>query len=813
MPNKFTEKAQNTLNNALNAASELGHTYIGSEHILLGLLSEKDSIAARLLISRGAESARLRRAIINVSGMGSPSHVTPSDMTPRAKKVLESSALESARHNNSFIGTEHILFALLGERDCVAVRLLEAEGIFPADLIGDLNSYLCVSASRQERQPLKQDSKSSSDDKCKIRGAPMLSAHGKDLTATARDGRLDPTVGRDRETDRLIQILSRRNKNNPGLIGEPGVGKTAVVEGLAQRIVQRRVPESLASKRIITLNIPSMIAGAKYRGEFEDRMKTVMEEVEKNPDIILFIDEIHVIIGAGAAEGAVDAANIIKPALARGEMQVIGATTISEYRLRIEKDSALERRFQSILVNEPTEEEAISILMGIRSKYEEHHRLRISDDAIKAAVRLSTRYINDRFLPDKAIDLMDEAASKLRISDILYNNESRVREEKLSALLDKKRAAVEAQNFELAAEIRKKELSLRSEINDTECGSEYGSIMPLTVSDADIADVVTEWTGIPTSRILESEGRRLLSLEDNLRTRVIGQNEAVKAVSKAIRRSRLGLKDPRRPIGSFIFIGQSGVGKTELSLALAAEMFGSEASVIRLDMSEYMEKHSVSRLIGSPPGYVGYEEGGQLTERIRRRPYSVVLFDEIEKAHPDVFNLLLQVLEDGALTDSQGRKANFSNAIIIMTSNAGTGEEGNRTVLGFNDVPSPTVNDKMDIALRRTFRPEFLNRVDEVIYFEPLSREDIRNITQKMLNEITKRADSIGIRLDFDESVLSLLASEHFEKSCGARGMRRAITKLIEDRLSEEILAENISQSDSIRAFNNGGEVIFQKII
>lgn len=817
MSNKFTQKAQNTLNHALNIARDMGHTYIGSEHILLGLLEEKDSIATRLLTSKGASCKELKDAIIDISGIGSKSKVTPSDMTPRAKKIIEASASESARLGTSYIGTEHILYALLCERDCVAVRLLEAEGIPASELISDLNAYMNSSV-KQDKQSLRSEIRSLPEEKTKIKGAPILSTYGRDLTELAREGRLDPTVGREKETERVIQILSRRTKNNPCLIGEPGVGKTAVVEGLAERIVSKRVPDTLLNKRIITLNIPSMIAGAKYRGEFEDRMKSVMEEVEKNTDVILFIDEIHIIIGAGAAEGAVDAANIIKPALARGQMQVIGATTISEYRARIEKDSALERRFQSVTVNEPTEEEALSILRGLRSTYEEHHLLNITDEALEAAVKFSVRYIPDRFLPDKAIDLIDEAASKVRISKEAPSSKLSELRRELSALSEKKENAVLMQDFELAASVRDMERELKKRIDDAELAEVGISQGPrLSVYASHIADVVTEWTGIPVSRILEDEGHRLFSLEENLKKRIVGQDSAVTAICRAIRRGRIGLKDPQRPIGSFIFIGPSGVGKTELSSALACELFGSEKALIRLDMSEYMEKHSVSRLIGSPPGYVGYEDGGQLTERIRRRPYSVVLFDEIEKAHPDVFNILLQVLDDGVLTDSQGRRVLFSNTVIIMTSNAGASFEGSGQILGFSEISSSADREKaqkssMTDALKKSFRPEFLNRVDDIIFFKSLSQSDIEVIAQKMLSEIKVRASAIDIDVNFDPFVSVFLASLEGEDSMGARRIRKAVTSLVEDPLSEEILSGNIRAGEAVCASVYNGSIVFSTV-
>ncbi len=809
MSNKFTQKAQNTLNRALSFARELGHSYVGSEHLLMGLVAEKDSIASRLLLARGADTLRLRKSIIDIAGAGSPSHVSPEDMTPRAKKIIESSAAESVRQGNHYIGTEHLLLALLNERDCVGVRLLEAEGIPASELKSDLGAFL-GSTEKSRKSEAK-----GGEEKLRIRGAPTLSSYGRDLTDSAKEGKLDPIIGREKETERVIQILARRTKNNPCLIGEPGVGKTAVVEGLAQRIADGSVPEPLKEKRIITLDIPSMIAGAKYRGEFEERMKSVMEEVGKNHDIILFIDELHVIIGAGAAEGAVDAANIIKPALARGEMQIIGATTISEYRAHIEKDAALERRFQSVSVGEPDTEETIRILHGLRDKYEAHHKLTITDAAMEAAVRLSIRYIPDRYLPDKAIDLLDEAASRVRITAATLPSDCKDTEEELRTLAREKEEAISAQNFEEAALLRDREIEARRRLESYESlhkGNEEES--RIFVTEAHIADVVTAWTGIPVNNLLEDESRRLLSLETELKKTVIGQDHAIETVAKAIRRGRMGLKDPRRPIGSFIFLGQTGVGKTELSRALAMHMFGSDGALIRLDMSEYMEKHSVSRLIGSPPGYVGYEEGGQLTEKIRRKPYSVILFDEIEKAHPDVFNILLQVLEDGTLTDSRGRRVDFSNTVIIMTSNIGAKDGDRRKILGFaesgNEYERKTREMEMLSALRAEFRPEFLNRVDEMIVFEPLGSGELTAIAENMLLDISKRAEALGITLLFDPSVAAHLSEESFSTAYGARPLRRAVTRLIEDPLSAALLEKRIAAGDTVQACLRGTEIALE---
>ena len=810
MSNKFTQKAQNTLNCALTVARELGHTYIGSEHILLGLLSEKDSIAARLLLSRGADWNKMRRTVIDIAGAGSPSLVTPADMTPRAKKIIEASAAASAQHGNRYIGTEHLLYALLNERDCVGVRMLESEGIPASELKTDLSAFLSANGEKSRRT----EQKAPSEEKLKIRGAPVLSSYGRDLTEAARDGRMDPLIGREREIERVIQILSRRTKNNPCLIGEPGVGKTAVVEGLATRIVEGTVPDSLKKRRIITLDIPSMIAGAKYRGEFEERMKNVMEEVGKNPDIILFIDEFHVIIGAGAAEGAVDAANILKPALARGELQVIGATTISEYRKHIEKDAALERRFQSITVSEPDEEDAVRILLGLREKYEAHHQLSISDEAIRSAVRLSIRYIPDRFLPDKAIDLIDEAASLVRITSEIPSPDRKLLEDRLKELNKEKETAITEQQFEKAAHLRDQEQQIKFELDELQSNTERsGSASLPVVTSSHIADVVTGWTGIPVNNLLEDESQRLLSLEQELKKTVIGQEMAIQTVSGAIRRGRMGLKDPRRPIGSFIFLGQTGVGKTALALALAEQIFGSEAATIRLDMSEYMEKHSVSRLIGSPPGYVGYEEGGQLTEQLRRRPYSVLLLDEIEKAHPDVFNLLLQVLEDGALTDAQGRRISCANTIVIMTSNLGSNPEEQRKILGFSssDSTDGTLRhereSEMLSALKKQFPPEFLNRVDDIIVFQPLGKTELSRIADRMLDDIVKRAKELGITLTFEVDLPSFLAEKSFSAAYGARPLRRAVIRLLEDPLSLALLEGRIACGDRVHAFPLGERI------
>ncbi len=818
MNNRFTQKAQNTLNNALRFAAEMGHTYIGSEHILLALTAEADSVAAKVLAEKGLNTEKLKSEIAALSGLGTGSSVSPADMTPRTKRIIEGSAMESVRHGQGYIGTEHLLLSLLSERDAVAVQILEHLGVSAADLKNEILALLEHTAGSGEQKGRPTGAKGQSS---ALSGTPTLASYGRDLTALAKSGKIDPIIGRDKETERVIQILSRRQKNNPCLIGEPGVGKTAVVEGLAQKIADGAVPETLKGKTVVTLDIAGMVAGAKYRGEFEERLKSVMEEVAKNPQIILFIDEIHTIVGAGAAEGAVDAANILKPALARGEMQVIGATTIQEYRKHIEKDAALERRFQSVTVGEPTPEESILILKGLRDKYEAHHKLKISDEAIDAAVNLSARYIADRFLPDKAIDLIDEAASRLRISAHTSPPDLKETEEKLSALSNEKEEAVSAQDFERAAALRDEEKTLRETYDKAKKDWESAvSDKSLTLGENDIADVVTQWTGIPVSRLLEEESERLLHLEEHLQRRVIGQDAAVSAVARAIRRGRMGLKDPRRPIGSFIFLGPTGVGKTELCKALAELLFGDANAMIRMDMSEYMEKHSVSKLIGSPPGYVGFEEGGQLTEKIRRRPYSVVLFDEIEKAHPDVFNILLQVLEDGVLTDSQGRKVDFKNTILIMTSNVGasamTGPA--RGTLGFAQSEATATSDKERTdgkvmeALKATFRPEFLNRIDDIIIFNRLTEENICAIAALLLQEVAKRVQNIGISVAFGEDVAALMAKEGFDPVYGARPLRRAIVRLIEDAFSGAMLEGRFKAGDTVTAKVEDGKVTFEKV-
>ncbi len=797
MNQKFTKKAQNVLNLTQKYAAELGHTYIGSEHLLMGLVGEQDCIAAKLLLAKGADLARVHDAVASLTGVGSCSSVSPEDMTPRLRKILEGAAQQSSSTAQSYIGTEHLLLAMCCEHDAVGTRILEGLGIAVGDLVTDCHGLMST------------PKKSAKPGKGKEKPENVLLGYGKDLTAMAKTGMLDPVIGRDEESARVIQILSRKQKNNPCLIGEPGVGKTAVVEGLALRIAAKEVPENLLRKQIISLDLASMIAGAKYRGEFEERFKAVLQRASSDPDVILFIDEIHTIIGAGAAEGAVDAANIIKPALARGEMQVIGATTLAEYRRYIEKDAALERRFQSVLVKEPTTEQALEILKGLRGRYEEHHALRISDRALEAAVTMSQRYITDRFLPDKAIDLVDEAAARLRLSLCKASPEIKSLQQQLSDLSAQKQLAVNEQDFLQAAALHEQETALQGKLTALQLGlHEDQAHNAPTVTEQEIAQVVTQWTQIPVTALLRSERDRLLQLESELCTRVIGQEEAAGAIASAIRRARTGMKPPGRPIGSFVFLGHTGVGKTCMCKALAHALFGTESAMIRLDMSEYMEKHSVSKLIGAPPGYVGFEEGGQLTERVRRAPYSVILFDEIEKAHPDVFHLLLQVLDEGILTDSQGRHVDFSNTVIIMTSNAGAGKRSR--AIGFAANEGTRESEQMKAALASLFPAEFLGRVDKVIVFSDLSLEHAGSIADIMLKEVANRAQANGLYLTFDREVAAWIARIGYAPEKGARELRGAITEHVEDALATALLEGSIATGSKVKACIKDGKIIFE---
>lgn len=816
--NRFTESAQNAINLAAESAMELGHNYVGTEHMLLGLIKEGDGVAAKILESNDINEENVTEAIREMLGTGEPVKEMPNSFTPRTKYVVQRSAVEARRLGHNYVGTEHLLIALLRETSSIAAKILISLGANPQKLYSDVLNML----SDDDGEAIGNGSQyggygqyGTGDNSEKQSGrsqksdCPTLMKFGRDLTQMAREGKLDPIIGRDKAIERVIQILSRRSKNNPCLIGEPGVGKTAVAEGLAQKIANGEVPEILKDKRVITLEMSSMLAGAKYRGEFEERLKKAMDEIRKSGKIILFIDELHTIIGAGAAEGAIDAANILKPALSRGEIQIVGATTLGEYRKYIEKDAALERRFQPITLDEPTPEETLEILKGIRDKYEAHHRVKISDKALEAAVNLSIRYISDRFLPDKAIDLIDEAASRLKLKNMTAPPDVREIEEKIEAVKAEKEAAITTQEYERAAKLRDDEKSLREKLRETkENWSKDNVNSDSEVTENEIAEIISLWTGIPVKTLEESESERLLRLEEILHSRVVGQDEAVKAVAKAIRRGRVGLKDPKRPIGSFIFLGPTGVGKTELSKALAEAMFGDEDSIIRVDMSEYMEKHSVSKMVGSPPGYVGFDEGGQLTDKVRTKPYSVILFDEIEKAHPDVFNILLQILEDGILTDSQGRRVDFRNTIIIMTSNLGacliTG--GGTKQLGFSAMDDDAESErdyaqiKEDVLgeLKQAFKPEFLNRVDEIIVFHKLTKSNIKEIAVKMLESLGNRLRDNGITAEFTESAVEKISENGFDDNYGARPLRRAIQSDIEDMVAESMLEGKIKPGDAV---------------
>ena len=808
---RYTPQAKEALSLAVGMAESLNHGYVGTEHLLIGLLQEGTGVAARVLEENGVEESKVVELVSQlISPNTSVQMAENAAYTPRARRVIENSYREAVRFKAAQIGTEHILIAILREGDCVASRLLNTMGISVQKL------YIDLLAAMGEDAPSIKDEMQRGNSGKRGSSTPALDSYSRNLTQMALDGKLDPVIGREHEIQRVIQILSRRTKNNPCLIGEPGVGKTAVVEGLAQRIAAGDVPDTIADKRVMTLDLSGMVAGSKYRGEFEERIKKVIAEVVEAKDVLLFIDEIHTIIGAGGAEGALDASNILKPSLARGELQLIGATTINEYRKYIEKDSALERRFQPVTVDEPSEEESIAILKGLRSRYEEHHRVEITDDALEAAVKLSSRYINDRFLPDKAIDLIDEAASKVRLSN--YTKPSKIKdyEAQIDDLEEEKESAIRDEAYEKAGDIKKKQEKLKEKIRLTlEKWEKEKETRKLVVGENEVADVVAGWTKIPVKKLAQEESERLKNLEGILHERVVGQEEAVTAVSKAIRRGRIGLKDPKRPIGSFLFLGPTGVGKTELSKALAEAMFGTESSLIRVDMSEYMEKHSVSKMIGSPPGYVGYEEGGQLSEKVRRNPYSVILFDEIEKAHPDVFNILLQVLDDGHITDAQGRKIDFKNTIIIMTSNAGAENIIAPKRLGFGVATDAKADHefmkgRVMEEVKRLFKPEFLNRIDEIIVFHQLTKEHMKGIADIMLRGIEKRSkEQLGITLTVNEAAKDLLIDKGYDDKYGARPLRRTIQSLLEDKMAEEILDGKLKKGVNVEVDCEEGKLTF----
>ena len=802
---KFTERGQRALIAAQREAAQLGRTYVGTEHLLLGVLTEPGGATAVL---KGITLDAARAEIIQILGRGEES-VEGKQMvyTPRTKKVIEQSVREARELKQNYVSTEHILLALMREREGVAAHVLIKMGM---DLSKARDELLRILTGADEESGAAGDGEKSD--------TPILNQFSRDLTAAARSGKLDPVVGRAQETERIVQILSRRRKNNPVLIGEPGVGKSAIVEGLSQLIIDGGIPEILRGKRVVSLDLASMLAGAKYRGEFEERLKNAIAEINKAGNIILFIDELHPIVGAGASEGAIDAANLLKPALARGELQCIGATTLNEYHKHIEKDAALERRFQPVNVGEPSREESVEILKGLRDRYEAHHRVRITDEAIAAAVYLSDRYISDRFLPDKAIDLIDEAASRVRIKAFTAPPDMKEQQGQLEALNKETEEAVAHEDFEKAAHLRDRKKALQSEMAERRSAWERSRNSKVEiVGEDEVAQIVGAWTGIPVSRITEDESRRLVNLEGILHERVVGQEEAVKSVARAIRRARAGLKDPNRPIGSFIFLGPTGVGKTELCKALAEALFGDEDSMIRIDMSEYMEKHSVSRMIGSPPGYVGHEEGGQLTEKVRRKPYAVILLDEVEKAHPDVFNILLQILEDGRLTDGQGRVVDFKNAVIVMTSNAGAHAIKKQRSLGFGGSENSertyeAMKENIMGEVKNIFRPEFLNRVDEIIVFHALEQAEIDAIARLLLGQVCARLAERGIELDVDESALKIISASGYDLQYGARPLRRAIQRMVEDALSEEILMGNIRLGDHVRVIADGDKLAFEPV-
>ena len=796
----FTQKANKALNLAMTCAGEMGHNYIGTEHLLLGLIKEGSGVAATALSQAGLNADELKKRIKETTGTGTPVTLTPNDFTPRSKRVMQNAVIIAAKLGSNYVGTEHLLFSIMQETDSYAYSFLNELGVNLNSVLDTAEDYV------GENNPAENAQNGS---------AKGLNKFGRDLTEAAKNGEIDPVIGREKEIERVIQILSRRTKNNPVLIGEPGVGKTAVAEGLALKIVEGKVPEILRDKKIVSLDLTGMVAGAKYRGDFEERIKEAIDEVKKSKNIILFIDELHTIVGAGSAEGSTDAANILKPSLARGDFQVIGATTITEYRKYIEKDAALERRFQPVNVGEPSEEEAVQILEGLRDRYEAHHKVKISDEAIKAAVELSSRYIADRYLPDKAIDLIDESASRVRLESLTAPESLKELEEKVKELEAEKSSAVNEQEFERAAKIRDEQKEIQEKLeSEKQKWQESQNSASGEVTAENIAEIVSQWTGIPVVQLTEEESERLLKMEDILHDRVVGQDEAVKAVAKAIRRGRVGLKDPKRPIGSFIFLGPTGVGKTELCKALAQAMFGDENAMIRLDMSEFMEKHTVSKLIGSPPGYVGFDEGSHFTEQVRRKPYSVILFDEIEKAHPDVFNALLQILDDGRLTDSQGRTVDFKNTVIIMTSNVGARMITEKQAsLGFTeDKEKETENIKEIVMgeLKNTFRPEFLNRIDDIIVFNKLTQDEIKEIASKMLDNLKERLKALEIEVDFTDEAITEIANAGYDENYGARPLRRAITSKIEDELSERILDGTVSKDKKITCDFKDGKFIFE---
>ena len=813
MMQRFTDDAQRVLSFAQEAALELGHDYVGTEHVLIGLTKVKNGVAAKALEELGIVTEDIFEAVEEQVGRGNKKATSTIYMTPRVKHVLELAVQVANRMNHNYVGTEHILLGLLSDGGGVAVGILRAMNIRTDDIVEAIRHILGSSSNGDDGRQEGANNNGDLGD---------LTDFATDLNESAKQGKIDPVIGRDTEIQRVIQILSRRTKNNPVLIGEPGVGKTAIAEGLAQRIVTGNVPEILRNKRIISLSIGSMLAGAKYRGEFEERLKKAIDEVQQHDDMIIFIDEIHTLVGAGATEGAMDAANILKPALARGEFQVIGATTLDEYKKHIEKDAALERRFQPVQVGEPNEEDALEILKGLRDRYEAFHKAKITDEALKAAVTLSSRYITDRFLPDKAIDVVDEAASKVRMKVFSAAPDVKALEDRLNTVKKEKEAAVTSQDFEKAAKLRDEEQSLVKEIDDKKSVAKEESEQKLVVTEDDIAAVVAQWTGIPVAKIADEESQTLLHLEEELHKRVVGQDDAVTAVAKAVRRARAGLKDPKRPIGSFLFLGPTGVGKTELARALASSLFGDESAMIRLDMSEYMEKHTVSRLVGAPPGYVGYEEGGQLTDAVRRKPYSVILLDEVEKAHADFFNILLQVLDDGRLTDSQGRTVDFRNTVIIMTSNLGAKAlHKNSSELGFlapkksesstnqsNSIDFKEAKKSVMDAVKRHFRPEFLNRIDEMIVFRPLTEEDLKHIVSILMSDVTKRLKERELQLEITSEAMQLLVKEGSDFTMGARPLKRAIQRLIEDPVSDLILKGDVTEGKTIKVDVKDNEIV-----